>query len=100
MSMILTVVILSVLTLLFGYTTYNLLRKNEQLEDDLNESDKFIVSIFDNLDKAYERLQTVDRLGSFEADDESGFIFDKIKTILEDINNEYNLNGETQTETE
>ena len=100
MSMILTVVILSVLTLLFGYTTYNLLRKNERLEDDLNESDKFIVSIFDNLDKAYERLQTVDRLGSFEADDESGFIFDKIKTILEDINNEYNLNGETQTETE
>jgi len=100
MSMILTVVILSVLTLLFGYTTYNLLRKNEQLEDDLNESDKFIVSIFDNLDKAYERLQTVDRLGSFEADDESGFIFDRIKTILEDINNEYNLNGETQTETE
>jgi hypothetical protein len=98
--MILTVVILSVLTLVFGYTTYNLLRKNERLEDDLNESDKFIVSIFDNLDKAYERLQTVDRLGSFEADDESGFIFDKIKTILEDINNEYNLNGETQTETE
>jgi len=100
MSMILTVVILSVLTLLFGYTTYNLLRKNERLEDDLNESDKFIESIFDNLDSAYERLQTVDRLGSFEADDESGFIFDKIKTILEDINNEYNLNGETQTETE
>jgi len=98
--MILTVVILSVLTLLFGYTTYNLLRKNERLEDDLNESDKFIESIFDNLDSAYERLQTVDRLGSFEADDESGFIFDKIKTILEDINNEYNLNGETQTETE
>lgn len=98
--MILTVVILSVLTLLFGYTTYNLLRKNEQLEDDLNESDKFIVSIFDNLDKAYKRMQSVDRLGSFEADDESGFIFDKIKTILEDINNEYNLNGETQTETE
>ena len=98
--MILTVVILSVLTLVFGYTTYNLLRKNERLEDDLNESDKFIVSIFDNLDKAYERLQTVDRLGSFEADDESGFIFDRIKTILEDINNEYNLNGETQTETE
>ena len=98
--MILTVVILSVLTLVLGYTTYNLLRKNERLEDDLNESDKFIESIFDNLDSAYERLQTVDRLGSFEADDESGFIFDKIKTILEDINNEYNLNGETQTETE
>lgn len=95
---LLYIVILSVLTILFGYTTYNLLRKNERLEDDLNEADEFVLSIFSNLEKAYERLQSVDRLGSFEADDESGFIFEKIKDILEEINNEYDLNGETQTE--
>lgn len=95
---LLFIVILSVSTLLFGYTTYNLLRKNERLEDDLNESDEFVVSIFSNLEKAYERMKSVDRLGSFEADDESGFIFEKIKDILEEINNEYDLNGETQTE--
>lgn len=97
---LLFIVILSVLTILFGYTTYNLLRKNERLEDDLNEVDEFVLSIFSNLEKAYERLQSVDRLGSFEADDESGFIFDKIKGILEEINNEYDLNGETQTKEE
>jgi len=97
---LLFIVILSVLTILFGYTTYNLLRKNERLEDDLNEADEFVLSIFSNLEKAYERLQSVDRLGSFEADDESGFIFDKIKGILEEINNEYDLNGETQTKEE
>lgn len=95
---LLFIVILSVLTLLFGYTTYNLLRKNERLEDDLNEADEFVLSIFSNLEKAYERMQSVDRLGSFEADDESGFIFEKIRDILEEINNEYDLNGETQTE--
>ena len=97
---LLFIVILSVSTLLFGYTTYNLLRKNERLEDDLNESDEFVVSIFSNLEKAYERMKSVDRLGSFEADDESGFIFEKIKDILEEINNEYDLNGETQKEKE
>lgn len=97
---LLFIVILSVLTILFGYTTYNLLRKNERLEDDLNDADEFVLSIFSNLEKAYERLQSVDRLGSFEADDESGFIFDKIKDILEEINNEYDLNGETQTKEE
>lgn len=97
---LLFIVILSVLTILFGYTTYNLLRKNERLEDDLNDADEFVLSIFSNLEKAYERLQSVDRLGSFEADDESGFIFDKIKGILEEINNEYDLNGETQTKEE
>lgn len=95
---LLFIVILSVLTLLFGYTTYNLLRKNERLEDDLNEADEFVLSIFSNLEKAYERMKSVDRLGSFEADDESGFIFEKIRDILEEINNEYDLNGETQTE--
>jgi hypothetical protein len=95
---LLVIVILSVLTILFGYTTYNLLRKNERLEDDLNETDSFVVSIFSDLEKAYQRMQSVDTLGSFEADDESGFIFDKIKDILEEINNEYNVDGETQTE--
>ena len=95
---LLGIVILSGLTLLFGYTTYNLLRKNERLEDDLNEADEFVLSIFSNLENAYERMQSVDRLGSFEADDESGFIFEKIRDILEEINNEYDLNGETQTE--
>ena len=95
---LLGIVILSGLTLMLGYTTYNLLRKNERLEDDLNEADEFVLSIFSNLEKAYERMQSVDRLGSFEADDESGFIFEKIRDILEEINNEYDLNGETQTE--
>jgi hypothetical protein len=98
--MILTIVILSVLTLVFGFTTFNLLRKNERLEDDIESSDKYLGDAYSSMKDAYERMVKVDRLGSFEADDESGFIFDKIKTILEDINNEYNLNGETQTETE
>lgn len=92
------IVILSVSTLVFGYTTYNLLRKNETLEDDLNEADSVMVSIYDRLSDAYKRMKDVDRLGSFEADDESGFIFENIRTILEELNDEYELNGETQTE--
>lgn len=92
------IVILSVSTLVLGYTTYNLLRKNETLEDDLNEADSVMVSIYDRLSDAYKRMKDVDRLGSFEADDESGFIFENIRTILEEINDEYELNGETQTE--
>lgn len=95
---LLFIVILSVSTLLLGYTTYNLLRKNETLEDDLNEADSVMVSIYDRLSDAYKRMKDVDRLGSFEADDESGFIFENIRTILEELNDEYELNGETQTE--
>lgn len=74
------------------------MRKNETLEDDLNEADSVMVSIYDRLSDAYKRMKDVDRLGSFEADDESGFIFENIRTILEELNDEYELNGETQTE--
>ena len=30
-------------------------------------------------------------VGSFESDDESGFIWNQIKSILDDLKNEYNI---------
>ena len=74
------------------------MRKVEKLEDGIDESDTTLVSMFSKLKKAYSRMQDVDRLGSFEADDESGFIFDEIKTILSELNDEYDLDGEAKAE--
>ena len=37
-------------------------------------------------DNAYKRMKEVDRLGSFEADDETGFIFQEIKGKAEELN--------------
>ena len=34
--------------------------------------------------------ERVDRVGSFEADDESGFIFKEIQSALDKLNNEIN----------
>jgi len=96
--MILTIVILSVLTLVFGFTTFNLLRKNERLEDDIESSDKYLADAYSSMKDAYERMVKVDRLGSFEADDESGFIFEEIKSTLEQLNEEFNLDAEEKEE--
>ena len=96
--MILTIVILSVLTLVFGFTTFNLLRKNERLEDDIESSDKYLGDVYSSMKDAYERMVKVDRLGSFEADDESGFIFEEIKSTLEQLNEEFNLDAEEKEE--
>jgi hypothetical protein len=35
--------------------------------------------------RAYKRMKDVDRLGSFEADDETGFIFKEIKEATTDL---------------
>ena len=73
--MILTIVILSVLTLILGYTTYNLLRKNEAVEDVVEEQEALISEIAERIDGSMARMKEIDQLGSFEADDETGFIF-------------------------
>ena len=45
---------------------------------------------------AYTRMKSLDRLGAFESDDETGYIFTEIKSAMEELNNEYNLDGDTQ----
>jgi hypothetical protein len=95
---LLFIVILSVSTLLLGYTTYNLLRKNEALEDEVEFSETYIENTYNSLKRAYDRMKKVDRLGSFEADDESGYIFNEIKNTIEQLNETYNLDAEEEKE--
>lgn len=88
--MIITIVILSVLVVTLGYTTYNLLRKNEKQEDILagylDYLDKFsrVIEVTD------EKLKGLDAKGSFSSDDEIGFFFENVKK-LQDILNEFNI---------
>ena len=88
--MIITIVILSVLVIALGYTTFNLLRKFEKQED-------ILVGYLDYLDKlsrvievADEKMKDVDSKGTFSSDDEVGFFFQQIKG-LQDILNEFQL---------
>lgn len=87
--MILTIVILSVLTLILGYTTYNLLRKNEAVEDVVEEQEILISEIAERIDNSMARMKEIDRLGSFEADDETGFVFKNMYEIISELENYY-----------
>lgn len=95
-NMIATIIILSVVVVLLVFGIYNLLRKNEALEDELDNSDAYIQSVYDSMKNAYNRMIKIDRLGSFESDDESGYIFDEIKSSMETLNEKYNLDGEEE----
>jgi competence protein ComGC len=88
-QIILPLLIISILL----YIVWNLLRKVEKLEDGIDESDKLIESAADSVDRALARMREVDRVGSFEADDESGFIFEEIQAALDKLNNEINKNA-------
>lgn len=82
-----------IIILILLYIVWNLLRKVERLEDGIEESDTLIETTATSLTKALDRMKELDRVGSFEADDESGFVFKEIQSALDKLNNEINENA-------
>lgn len=84
--MILTIVLLSILVVILGYTTFNLLNKNEKQEDILTGYMAYLNKISDTIELAENKMNEVDAKGSFKSDDEIGFFFEQIKTIQTALN--------------
>ena len=77
--MIITIAILSALLIVSLFAIWNLMKKNEILED-------FIAKQSEAIDYCDKRLKTIDDKGSFVADDEVGWFFQNIKDIQEALN--------------
>jgi len=84
--MIFTIIILSLLVVVLGYMTFNLLTKLEKQEDILAGYMTYLNKISDTIESADKKLQEVDHRGSFKADDEVGFVFEQIKSIQTILN--------------
>ena len=94
--MITTIVILGLLVVILGFTTFNLLKKNEKQEDIIEKQTEILSSyqtylnkISDVIEFSNKKLKEVDARGAFESDDEVGFFFLSIKQ-LQDILNQFN----------
>jgi uncharacterized membrane protein YukC len=86
--MITTIVIiaLSVLVVVLGYTTFNLLRKNEKQEDILAGYMTYLNKISDYIENTDKRLKEIDQKETFKSDDEVGFFFEQLKNIQSVLN--------------
>ena len=81
---------LSVLVVILGFTTYNLLKKNEKQEDIMAGYLTYLDNLSRTIEISDKKLKELDRGGVFEKDDEVGVIFQSILKIQE-ILNEFNL---------
>jgi hypothetical protein len=88
--MILTIIILSVLVVVLGFTTFNLLKKNERAEDVIVSYEKHINEIDEVIQFINKRVQEIDIKGTFSSDDEVGFFFERLK-LLNELLKEYRL---------
>ena len=88
--MLVAIIILSVLVVVFGFTTLNLLRKNEKQEDILAGYLDYLDKLSRVIEVSDEKLKQIDARGTFESDDEVGFFFQQIKG-LQDILNDFQI---------
>ena len=80
-----TVGILGFLVVILGYTTFNLLVKNEKAEDIIVSQNDFINKITSQINKSKKRLDKIDEKGTFKSDDEIGWFFNEVKKIQNDL---------------
>jgi preprotein translocase subunit YajC len=78
---IIIISVLSVLVVAFGFTTFNLLRKNEKQEDILSEYINYLDQLSRVIEISDEKLQKIDERGIFKSDDEIGFMYEQIKGL-------------------
>jgi hypothetical protein len=88
--LIISVCILATLVVVLGFTTFNLLRKNEKQEDIVVSYLEYLDRLSRTIEISDKKLKELDRGGVFEKDDEVGVIFQSIIKIQE-ILNEFNV---------
>ena len=73
-----SLVLVSLLLVTSSYIIWNLVIKQEMLED-------WIEDFMQSVEKIDFDLKQIDYRGSFEADDETGIIFNEIKNIIKQL---------------
>jgi hypothetical protein len=86
--MIETIIILGIMVVVLGYTTINLLVKNEKAEDIIVSQQKYISSISEIIKNSEKRIKEIDEKEIFKSDDEIGWFFNELKKI-QDILSQY-----------
>ena len=90
--MLVSIIVISILLFVSIYVNINLTKKYEDLEilaensvETLLENEKFLTELKNRVLSQQSYLRQLDRIGSFEADDETGYFFKEMKNIVSDI---------------
>lgn len=83
--------VLVIVSCVFIYTTINLLKKNEQLEDITVKQQQILDNLSQDIFYCEQRIQELDTLGAFKSDDEIGWFFKEVKNMSDKLK-QYILN--------
>lgn len=73
--------ILFIIAIVEAFVIANLLKKVEIYEDDIEYKNQFFDKLKLLVEESSDKMKTMDSLGLYESDDETGFFFRNIKNI-------------------
>ena len=82
---LITINILGATVLVLGFAVWNLMTKNEKLEDILISYRNYLKQFQTQIDLIEKKVKTIDKKGTFQSDDEIGWFFTNIKSMQESI---------------
>lgn len=83
--MVVAVILLSAIVVVLGYLVYANYKKAERATEYCEAYVRFISTLFFQFTETRDKIKEVDRLGAFQADDETGFIFKEIDQSIDDL---------------
>ncbi len=78
------------MVVILGYTTFNLLKKNETQEEILISYLDYLNKVSGIIEFSDQKMKEIDSKGTFSSDDEIGFFFEQIKQI-QDVLNQFRI---------
>jgi len=91
--MVETIIALSVLLTGSVFLNFNQIRKSESSEEYIEELEnsntefyQFFTTLKSRMNESNSKLKQIDRLGAFEADDETGFVFTELRDMIDELN--------------
>jgi len=82
---IITIILLSLLSIVLGYSTFNLLKKLERYEEQIEEADEWLLTTQSEIKQILETIEKLDSKHMFQDDDEVGQVFNQIKDTVNSI---------------
>jgi len=89
-TLIISTCVLSIIIIILGFATFNLMKKQEKLEDILAGYLNYLDRLSRVIEISDKKLKELDYNGAFKTDDEVGSIFKGVQQIQE-ILNEFNI---------
>ena len=79
-------IILTAIIITSFFIIRNLIKRNENQEDIIEEYENFIIKQSEAINACNQRLKEIDDKGIFYADDQIGFFFKEVQKIQEALN--------------